>query len=82
MYKTLKDWEARRSGAGMSVTGIDLETGAPVKLTDIVLICNSFHVGCYQAMARDGTPHQLVVELVAQGGLVHTDSRQPRRNAP
>lgn len=60
MHSTLKDWEARRSGAGMSIVGKDATTGIQVKLTDIGAI--EVVRGQVVATGRTGLVHQLLTQ--------------------
>lgn len=59
MHKTLKNWEAKRSGASMSIAGEEADSGHPCKLTDIATIepVN----GALIATGRDGQMHTLLV---------------------
>lgn len=59
MHRTLKNWEAKRSGASLSIAGEDADSGQPRKLTDIATIepIN----GAVIATGRDGQMHTLLV---------------------
>lgn len=60
MHKTLTNWEARRSGAALSITGTDIDSGEKTKLTGILAIGSTFEAGRCKAMGADGISHQLV----------------------
>ncbi len=59
MHKSLKNWEARRSGAGISIVGDDVETDERTKLTDIAAI-EPINGGVL-ATDRQGNTHTLLV---------------------
>lgn len=57
----IEHWTARRSGAHMTVTGADADTGAYCRLTNIVTIDGP--LGGYAAVAVDaeGNVHELTL---------------------
>lgn len=58
---TLKSWTARRSGGRITINGIDVETGMPMKVPNIDTIVAS--AGSKSAVATDknGEQFELVI---------------------
>jgi hypothetical protein len=52
--RTITNWEAKRSGASLTVIGVDEEDGAVVKLTEITRIWWSKTTSCVHAQQKGG----------------------------
>lgn len=60
MPMTLKGWEAKRSGAGIRVTGFDTASQADAKVQAVSI--EPRRGGLVVAVDKDGNEHSLIIE--------------------